>query len=165
MQKVAELLSREVHSRNSLNEKDLFARSAINRYYYACYRVVWDLLKTVYPNKKVPGHSNLPIKIHSGLYKLISKSLSDAEKRGVMRHSEVAKRRNQVRQSTKELSDILTLSYGVRCIADYEPDKKVVVTGSKVALGETTLHAAAQWLRRTEIHCGNLQSEWNALGN
>ena len=164
MQIVAKHLELEANRRQG-EELDLFARSAFNRYYYACYRLVWQLHKTVYPEMNVPGHRDLPDKIERSLYRKFLSQFQRAAKRRLISEGKAKQLRSSVRRSTSELSNVLRQSYGVRCTADYHPEILVIREGSKLVLELTSLAVAPGWVKRVNQLCSSLISEWKSLGN
>jgi hypothetical protein len=72
---------------------------------------------------------------------------------------------NSLRDNTLFLSNVLKEAYGVRVLADYDPDAPVDILPDTYLLGASTLSAASNWLRRAEMHCKNLHRIWIDLGN
>lgn len=164
METVAAFLEAEARQR-ARSDYDLFARSAFNRYYYACYRIVWTLHKTIYPATRVPGHSNLPERIEGDLYDRYRKQVWAAERNNLLSADDGERLRANVRRLTSDLSNLLREGYAVRCVADYDLDVLVVLNGANFTLESTSLATASGWIRRVNLLCGSLISEWRRLGN
>ena len=163
MECVARHLVAEARSREGV-EFDLFARTAFNRYYYACYRIVRRMLAEIYPNEAVPPHKSLPEKIENKLYKFLRDAATNAVRTGTITQSEAMKIKHTVREATNELGNVLRTGYAVRCIADYELDEVVTKDNGKIVLCSTSLASASNWFERVDRFCGTLISEWHSLG-
>lgn len=163
MESVARHLVAEAWNREGI-DFDLFARTAFNRYYYACYRLARRMLAEIYPDDPVPPHKALPEKIENTLYKFLRDAATKAARTGAITESEAMKIKHSVREATNDLSNVLRAGYAVRCIADYELDEAVVKQNGKIVLYSTSLASASNWFDRANRFCGTLISEWHALG-
>ena len=65
-------------------------------------------------------------------------------------HGEGERIKHRVRMLTASLHDLLADGYGLRVIADYEPDVLVVHHHGDLLLQNITLAAAANWPDRAE---------------
>jgi hypothetical protein len=165
MERVAKHLEEEAVRRHNADEIDVFARSAFNRFYYACYRIVWKLHTRVYPGERVPAHTHLPEIIEGKLYRRYLDRARGARRNRLISDADYQKLRHKVRELTASLSNLLREGYAVRCVADYEPDKRIANDGKRLMLESTSLPTAVRWVERVSHLCGNLLSEWKSLGN
>ncbi len=62
---------------------DLFARSAFNRYYYACFYEARYLMRLHYPGAKVPAHKDIPDSIEK-IIRMLLRQVRNAHKTGLI---------------------------------------------------------------------------------
>ncbi|MFS6536888.1 hypothetical protein V6D52_06225 [Idiomarina loihiensis] len=115
------------------DEFDSFARSAFNRHYYAIFLSVRSFAKTYYPEERVK-HNNLPDKLRGKILKDLKKALKQAEELGVINSSDAKSKRSILTHSLSELANIVSETYRVRCIADYDPEVLVQLSGNSIIL-------------------------------
>jgi len=114
-------------------EFDSFARSAFNRHYYAIFLQVRSFAKTYYPEGRVM-HGSLPQKLRADILRDLKKATKQAEKLGLISSSEAKAKCSILTESLSELANIVTETYRVRCIADYEPEITVQKSGKNIKL-------------------------------
>lgn len=163
--KVAEHLS-SFAKKHSASDADAFGRTAFNRYYYAAYLTVRELLERVDASWGREGHANVPGLLEGALLKKVKGMARKQEKVGVL-----AKAREQVlvKQATaasSEIASILKSAYSVRVAADYEPSHVVLFDHDHCGfrlIGHTDAEAR-NWMGRVERQKGILLSIVDELG-
>jgi|SRR5215469_5569361 len=142
----------------------LFARSAFNRYYYATFLASRQLLMETTGTEGLP-HKALPEYLVGQFQKILKRKIQGGFKSGVLSSSDRARMLTALKQNTALLHQLLVTAYGVRVLADYEPDVPVEVKNDTYVLGAETLTTASNWAGRAQMHCKNLHKIWKNLGN
>lgn len=140
--------------------KNLFGRSAVNRYYYSAFLGVRALVVRVDPRWSKPNHSDLPTLLLGEFLKVLDSHLASLEKLGEISKADRAKARSRVRGVLGELANLLSKAREARRIADYEPETLMEVREGALRLKETTLESARAWERRIEMLVGVVHKEY-----
>src|SRR4051812_403097 len=119
MKVVAHHLQTHASTLPNTAERDLFARSAFNRYYYATYLDVKTVLGALKPGWGRIAHSEVPKIIVGPLNKELSKGRDRAERAS---DSSTAALCSRAMNATHLLSDLMTSGYATRVAADYDPE-------------------------------------------
>lgn len=148
---------------------DLFARSAFNRYYYACFLLTRSMCGQVDPHVTSIAHKRLPQHLRETVakhFKLRIKPFERAQHthRGASLKVNLNSLKNDVLTSLDELAGILESAYAVRVVADYDPDIVVECgNNNNFLLAGKSLQEAAQWVRRVAFLVGRIRSDWKQL--
>lgn len=127
-------------------EKDLFARSFFNRYYYALFLDTQNILKDYISGLTKIAHKNVPEVLKGSVVKLLDKQRQSASKIGDIK---TVNKCLTAKSLTLELADIFNIAYGVRCVADYEQYKLIdFMDGSGFRLQNVKIQTAASWENR-----------------
>lgn len=164
MKIVGEQLESWAGSQASNPNKDLFARSAFNRYYYAAYLVTREMLGEYEPSWKSTPHKNIPNLLEKTLKKIISTELKKIYKKGQITHGERQKTLSAISYATSDLSNLLRVAYDVRVTADYDPELLVENAGGTLILGIQKLSSANCWSDRTNSYCKIIRKILRDLG-
>jgi hypothetical protein len=165
MQVVGKHLSDFAMSIRGMSPDDgLFARSAFNRYYYATFLASRQLLIETTGTRGLP-HKALPEHLTGQFQKTVKHQIDVGFKSGVLSNADRARMLSGLRDNTRVLRELLVMAYGVRVLADYEPDVPVEMKDDTYSLGASTLSAASNWARRAQMYCKNLRKIWKDLGN
>lgn len=150
--------------RGNSPDDTLFARTAFNRFYYATFLASRKLLIDTMGTGGLP-HKALPEYITGQFRKTVKRQIELGFRSGVLSNTVRARMLSALKENTLLLRELLVLAYGVRVLADYEPDTPVGITGDTYSLGASTLSAASKWTSRAQMHCKNLHKIWKDLGN
>jgi hypothetical protein len=150
--------------RGTSPDDGLFARSAFNRYYYATFLASRQLVIETTGTQRLP-HKALPEYLIGQFQKTMKRQIQAGFKSGVLSNANRARMLNALMQNTLLLRELLVTAYGVRVLADYEPDIPVEMKDDTYSLGAATLSAAGNWASRAQMHCKNLHKIWKDLGN
>jgi hypothetical protein len=150
--------------RGTSPDDTLFARSAFNRYYYATFLASRQLLIDTMGKGELP-HKVVPEYLMGQFQNTVKRQIQIGFKSGVLSSADRARMLGALKQNTLLLRELLVLAYGVRVLADYEPDVPIAVTVDTYSLGASTLSSASNWASRAQMHCKNLHKIWKDLGN
>lgn len=129
------------------NSADLFGRSAFNRYYYASYLIVRDLLSRLDKNWASQGHASIPDLLERAIPKKIKPILLRQERDGLITSGYAARKKSEMLRAVSDVSNVMRSAYDVRCIADYEPDKKITKdSGGVIFLNGSKISEAEDWV-------------------
>lgn len=160
MRQVAEHLETEAkRRRRSGNDVDLFARSAFNRYYYATFLLARELMRKFRPSWK-GSHSGLPKELTGSILREIRQLKSKANR---LQDWEVVSQCDVCIHHIHQLSELLENAYGLRVIADYEPEILAAIDrDGAIALGEKKISDAKHWVEQAITLKGQIESFWDS---
>lgn len=161
---VAERLSQIAFDERIEENADAFGRSAFNRYYYAAYLITRDMLRQLDPSWARTQHGVIPEFLTKTVIRRIRRTAQQQLTRGVLSKSESALLRDNANRSTTDLSELLRDAYAVRCIADYQPERRILRNGNMIRLCDSSIEAARKWPQRAQIHAKTLIRIWRQLG-
>lgn len=152
MKIVGDHLAEVAMSESVMDRKDLFARSAFNRYYYATFLSARSMLARFDSAWERTPHSNLPDLLENTLPGRIRSRADKAAKNGAISHSQKMAVISRAIQSARELAQLLKQALMVRITADYRPDEYIVSGSADISLANCTLASAKGWCKRAEFH-------------
>jgi len=123
MYSVALYLQKAAIVHGDAKEKDLFGRSAFNRYYYDLFINVRQTLKTSNNDWARLPHKSMPELLRGSVQKKVRNIRKQARKISDM---QLISRCERLVSFNENLASTLERANGVRKIADYEPDKPVI---------------------------------------
>ena len=153
MKVVGEQLEGWAHTQSDFYEKDLFGRSAFNRYYYAAFLIAREMLSKYKSEWKCTPHAEIPNLLETSFSNQIINKLKQNKKKGLMTDSEVSRLRKKLRTATSELASLLKEAYDARVIADYEPETTITTKGNTISLKHYKLNSASGWADRANNYC------------
>jgi hypothetical protein len=107
-------------------QRDAYARSAFNRYYYSVFLKTRDLFRTINPAWARMPHADYPETLKGAVRKQLRKGWTRARRDGDTKlqcDTEAAIR------AVEALSSLLEKAYAIRVVADYEPEEVVDFRG------------------------------------
>ncbi|POZ50478.1 hypothetical protein [Methylovulum psychrotolerans] len=153
MKVVGEQLEKWAHNQAEPHIKNLFGRSAFNRYYYAAFLITREMLGDFEPKWKYTPHSDIPGLLENALRKPILNRLKHAVRFEIISFTEEQRLRQELQIATSELSSLLKSAYNVRIIADYQPETAMKIDGKVISLDDCNLNSASSWADRARAHC------------
>ena len=142
------------------DNKDLFGRSAFNRYYYAAFLSTRQMLGEFEPKWQRTAHRNIPDLLKGKL----KQELKSAIDKGILTRGKDMQVINQHNSSINALADLLEQAYKVRISADYEPEVRIQQTNKVISLSGHTLTSAEGWLGRAALYCKTIRSARKVAG-
>lgn len=142
-------------------ERDIFARSAYNRYYYACYLEIRAAFKEMSKDWGRAAHKSFPEILRSSISKNLKSGRKTATRVGDV---ELKRRLDQAIRACVELATIIERANGARIIADYSPEILVGFNGSaRFSLNGVEITEAHQWHGRVRVLTSQILSAWRQV--
>ncbi|MBS0298713.1 MAG: hypothetical protein JSR32_02075 [Proteobacteria bacterium] len=164
MKVVGEQLEEWAHTQPDSHKKDLFGRSAFNRYYYATFLITREMLSKYKSKWKCTPHAEIPKLLETSFSKSVINQLERKKKQGLMTDGEVSRLRTTLKTATSELAILLREAYDARIIADYEPETAITVKGNAISLKLYKLSSASNWANRADSYCKTIYKVWRDVG-
>lgn len=143
---------------------NLFGRSSFNRYYYAAYLNVRDVLLQINTDWAHSSHKNLPEILTKTILKNAKKQARRLKDAGQISAREEACLIDTLKICTNELAQLLSAAYTIKCIADYNPEIPIELVSKDIQLGSCKSSAAKNWPDRAARCAGQLLAKWRELG-
>jgi hypothetical protein len=161
---VAEHLSSRANALVGDDSADAFGRSAFNRYYYASFHSVRELLLALDESWAKAPHKNLPGLLEDDLIKRMKALAKQQERLGALNAARGRALLGQAQNAASDIAMILRAAYAVRIAADYEPTKSVSFFVGGFRLVEHTNAEARNWKDRVDKKKGILLRIAKELG-
>ena len=159
MEVVAQHLQHEATIRISEpSERDLFGRSAFNRYYYATFLITRSMFSNLNVDWTEVPHATYPELLQGKIRKRLVDGRRKANKVG---DYELAKACNQAISAVRSLSEIMQLGFATRVTADYNPEIPVIfLKTSGFKLNSVLISDAHQWPSRARVLTATIEDAW-----
>lgn len=142
-------------------ERDFFARSAFNRYYYATYLDVRNGLGSLDVGWRGIPHSQVPNILAGPVNKAIAKGRDRAKKVSDANTSVLCSR---AMHATLVLSDLMKNGYATRVAADYFPEVRIDFADVyDFTLNSVRVKEAAEWPKKARILLHTITSAWRQV--
>lgn len=164
MQIVGEQLETWALDRKEPLERDLFGRSAFNRYYYSVFLMTRQMVGEFRASWKGTAHKELPNLLLTSVKKKLDSSLKISVSKGILKEGEKSRILTKHNRSINELAGLLREAYSTRLIADYEPEILIIDKGKELVLDNCKLASARNWPRKAGLHCNAIRSAWQEAG-
>jgi hypothetical protein len=164
MRIVGDHLAEVATHRSGSIERDLFGRSAFNRYYYAAFLKIRTVLKTIDPIWARPSHQSIPDLLIGDVLKRLKNEIPKAERSSLLTKGEGEQLYRTAANAAADLSSLLASAREIRRLADYEPEIPVTKSGVVMKLGDCTLESAQNWERRVNIQAKIILKTYGKLG-
>lgn len=160
MQEVA--LHLQIHAHGLAGpQKDAFARSAYNRYYYGCFLSLRSTFAEMNPLWARIAHKSYPELLNGTISRTLKSERTRANRNG---DTELGQLIAAALRGIPELSKIMTEANAARIIADYEPSIAVDFTnGPRFSLNQVDIGHAHEWHRKIELLTASLRSAWKQI--
>ena len=142
------------------DKKDLFGRSAFNRYYYAACLSTRKMLGELETTWERTAHRNIPHLLKGKL----KEKLTSAIDKGILTRGKDMEVINQHNSSIDALAVLLEQAYKVRISADYEPEVRIQQKDEVISLSGHTLTSAEGWPDRADSYCKAIRDAWKEAG-
>lgn len=145
-------------------KKDLFGRSAFNRYYYAAFLITRKMLEEIDPKWKKTPHKDIPRLLQNAVRKPVIIGLKQNARKGLIKIGESSALQMKLTTATGGLATLLTEAYSVRLIADYQPEDSIIIRNRVIMLSACTLTSASKWADRANAYCKDIRKVWGDSG-
>lgn len=165
MKLVGEALSKLALEKHPIADRNLYGRSAFNRFYYAAFLITREMLAFLDPKWKSTPHKEIPNRLRDTIRQRLKKSVEHFHRQGIITVSEKSRLINRLNEATEELAEMLERAYDARVIADYKPEKLICIDSNKViSLQAHKLDSARSWPNRASAYCKTIISVWKEAG-
>lgn len=164
MKVVGKQLEKWAHTQSDFHKKNLFGRSAFNRYYYAAFLITREMLSNYKSEWKRTPHAEIPRLLETSFSKPVISQLNNYKRKGLMTDGEVSRLRTKLKTATSELASLLREAYDARVIADYEPETTITTKGNIISLKLYKLDSASSWADRANSYCKTIYSVRRDVG-
>lgn len=143
------------------DERDLFARSAYNRYYYAVYLAVRRMLTDLDPRWAQIAHKSCPELLKGEITKNYKKAKTRANKNG---DSALIPKLDQGIRAAAALASLMEKANAARVVADYEPSEAVnFTTAKRFSLRSIEITEAHEWDSSVRMFTHSIKEAWNQV--
>lgn len=164
MKIVGEKLESWALEQQATDERDLFGRSAFNRYYYAIFLLTREMLGEFKPNWKGTMHAGIPDLLRTSVKKEVKNTLQSAVRSGLISQAQSSVLIDKHNISLNALATLLEEAYQVRIIADYEPEIPIQQKHHVLSLDSHKLTSAKNWPDRAAAYCKAIRKIWKETG-
>jgi hypothetical protein len=127
------------------DDADAFGRSAFNRFYYAAYLSVRDLLIRIDDAWGRQSHKTVPDLLEQAVLHRMRQQAKKLAKTGVLTHARQQQINSQANMAAADIASILRGAYTVRVTADYAPEVRVTFISSGFRLENHSFDEARLW--------------------
>ncbi len=145
------------------SHRNLLARSAVNRYYYACFLEVRELINHCNPKRKDDkfSHANVPEELASYFKRFCTnKERSRALKKNTILMVEFQTHKNILLQLSQAIAQTLNTLRNARTTADYEPDVLIKKHQNSFFLKSTKISAYKHETKTLLENCHKIRRAW-----
>lgn len=142
-------------------ERDLFGRSAFNRYYYATYLNVKEFLGSLRGEWGRISHDAVPDLLMGAVKKVLQNGRERAKRASDKDTVELCSR---AIHAVHELSKMMTEGYASRVAADYNPEVKIDFSDAyDFTLNFVRVKEAAGWPNKARAFLQTINSAWRQV--
>ncbi len=164
MKIVGEKLETWAQSQSNIHDKDLFVRSAFNRYYYAAFLITREMLGEFDAKWKHTPHRGIPELLEKALKPPVMHQLKKGVRNNIIGDGEMKRLQQNLQIATSELAKMLRQAYDLRIITDYEPETAIVVDENVLLLMSYKLSSARSWADQASKYCKIIRRVWKDAG-
>ncbi len=141
-------------------DRDLFGRSAFNRFYYATFLTVKSDLGAAISG--LPrDHAGIPNFLRTTVKKELANGAAKARRAG---DSALVDLCSRAKSAAFELADLMEKGYSTRVVADYNPDMPVTFDGQpNFALNNVPVEYAQTWPHRARVFTRSIVDAWRQI--
>lgn len=160
MQEVAHHL--QLHAKQcSEKDRDAFARSAYNRYYYSSFLIIRALFSQMNPSWSRTAHKNYPTTLKGEISKRLKQAYSRADK---INDHQAIKDIRTAQRAIPHLCKIIEEAYNIRVVADYNPEVQVCFSDdNKFSLSSINIDIAYKWKDNVQTLSATILAAWKHI--
>jgi hypothetical protein len=161
MNQVAHHLQKEALLQTNPSDRDVFARSAYNRYYYGIFLRVREMLIEFEPQKWAEvAHANCPEILTGQIFERFRKARKRAS---TNQDKTLVQLLNRAMSAATDLAKLMERAKGVRVVADYYPNTTVIFDKERFSLGGITVTEAHAWNEDARMKIDTIQQVWRQI--
>jgi hypothetical protein len=161
MDTVAQHLRTEAIKRTNVHEKDVFGRSAFNRYYYATYLLVKAKFASFRVEWAELSHAQIPDMLRKTIKTTLTKGRQRAQKADDIDVFQLCQR---AISAAEDLARLMEEGRATRVVADYHPDLLVDFSvGTGYELNTVSVQKAQTWPSKAHGYLSTISSAWKQL--
>jgi hypothetical protein len=139
-------------------DRDIFARSAYNRYYYGVFLCVRQFLNDIDPKWSKLPHKDYPELLRGTISSTYKKARTKANK---CDDQELLKLLDSAIRSSAALASLMEKASKIRVVADYEPSEPVNFSNSlRFSLKGIEITEAHSWDEQSNLWIKNIKQAW-----
>lgn len=161
MEQVASHLNQETLKRVGAPERDLFGRSAFNRYYYAAFLETRANLRLMSDDWASLPHKDIPAVLTGQVRDRLRHGMKQASKAGDL---PTVRQCSDAMDAAEELAKTLIEAYATRVVADYNAEILINFKGTQeYSLNEVSVEKAKAWPHRARTLARMVSSAWQQI--
>lgn len=161
METVAQHLRDQALARTGSLEKDQFARSSFNRYYYAAFLRVRDGFAIMSTEWDEMAHASMPELLRGKITTTLKKGLAQAKR---IEDNDLVSICSFALGAASKLAELLDQGRMTRVTADYRPDQSVdFSTVPDFSLNAVTVKVAKSWRHRSDLYMQTIEKAWGQI--
>lgn len=161
MERVGRHLQVQAIALTDNEERDVFGRSAYNRYYYAAFLRARKMVDTLDSDWARLPHKDYPELLKGKVRKALLKGKLQATKIGDVETINVFSR---AMAAAVEIASLMENAARVRVTADYNPHIPIeFLPGGRFSLNNVDITVAHQWIVKTEAWAEAIERAWSQL--
>lgn len=152
----------QVHANTMPNSlKDVFARSAYNRYYYGCFLLLRSELEQMNSKWRSINHKDYPEILQNS----INNELTKEQKRARRRNDyDMVNTISRAKHALSEMAELMRQAYAVRVVADYDPNTRVQFKDvDRFSLSHIDITTAHNWQNKMNTWLKSLRAAWSQI--
>ena len=150
-------LQTEAVARSQSDERDLFARSAYNRYYYASFLAARSALGQMSPDWRRLAHKTYPEVLRGQVLREFKRERTKANKSA---DYELERQLRVAVEATNALATLLEKAYATRVAADYGTDPVSFGQSARFSLNSVDITEAHSWSAQVSGYAGVVLGAW-----
>ncbi len=163
MERVGKHLAEVATSKSSVDEIDLFARSAFNRFYYAAFLATRETLRKLDDRWREPNHKDVPAILRGRVVDRVTEELKRQSDAGIPLLPGLPQLTHEIHAATDALAQLLKQAYSVRRTADYKPEARALRSAGMIMLDQVKLSQAEHWPRRARAYALQIERVYGKL--
>ena len=152
----------QVHAHNNNGpERDFFARSAYNRYYYGCYLLLRSTFAEMNPDWEETPHKSYPDLLNGSITRALKHAKGRAHK---AKDVELVAMIDGALRAIPQLRAIIEEANATRIVADYYPRVSVDFdSAARFSLNGVDVSKAHEWQSKVQTLTGSLITAWRQI--
>lgn len=159
MKRVADHLADQAMRIPDNAERDIFGRSAYNRYYYSTFLIVREGLRRmqVIQDSGEIAHASIPQMLNGSIREKLKRNRSRAAK---IQDRDSVKLFSDALTAARDLASLMNEARGIRTVADYHPETGITFSQQGFQLMSMEISHARHWPNKASAFLGPIEKAW-----